>query len=279
MQRSAEKSYGKWDSLTTAAQGAFLDRVPAAYYDRGRNPRTFPMDPSSSSGADLYVSGEYAERNPGYHTDDSPWKARQILRMLERHSLRPAAVCEVGCGAGEVLHQLQQHLPPGTRLHGYDVSPQAIALCRQRESEHLAFTCAGLPPAAEGPFDLLLCIDVFEHVEDYRGFLRDLRTVAGRVLFHIPLDLSVQTVLRAWPINEARARSGHLHYFTKDTALQALRDTGYQVEDWFYTAGGVDLGRSWKARLAKWPRAALAKVQPDLAARLLGGYSLLVLAK
>ena len=45
-------------------------------------------------------------------------------------------------------------------------------------------------------FDLLLMLDVFEHVEDYIGLLRAVRSKAKQKLFHIPLDLSVQSVLR-----------------------------------------------------------------------------------
>lgn len=228
---------------------------------------------------DLYLGGEYVSLNPGYHTADSPWKARQIRTMLDRHGLTPATVCEIGCGAGEILRQLQSGLPPGTLLRGYDVSPQAIELCRQRQNRHLSYVCGDLLATDEGPFDLLLCIDVFEHVEDYMGFVRRLRGRGRHTLFHIPLDMSVQALLRRWPITEARARTGHLHYFMKDTALQTLKDTGYEVVDWFYTPAAVDRGTTWKARLAKLPRMAMARVSPDLAARVLGGYSLLVLAR
>jgi 2-polyprenyl-3-methyl-5-hydroxy-6-metoxy-1,4-benzoquinol methylase len=49
-------------------------------------------------------------------------------------------------------------------------------------------------------FDVVMAIDVFEHVEDYLGFIRRLRVKGEYKVFHIPLDLSVQTVLRVSPI-------------------------------------------------------------------------------
>jgi SAM-dependent methyltransferase len=227
----------------------------------------------------IYQTGEYVERNPTYHVEDSAWKADQILRMIAKHHLQPRSICEVGCGAGEILKQLQARLAPATQFVGYEISPQAYALCRERENERLHFLCEDLLAAETERFDLLLCLDVFEHVEDYLGFLRGLRDKAQQKIFHIPLDLSVQWVWRNRPIMREREQAGHLHYFMKDTALATLQDAGYEVIDWFYTPGAIANPRSVKAKLASLPRRLLSVVNQDLVVRILGGYSLLVLAE
>ncbi|MDQ2855486.1 MAG: class I SAM-dependent methyltransferase [Acidobacteriota bacterium] len=227
----------------------------------------------------VYQTGEYLEKNPTYHVEDSAWKADQILSMMRKHDLRPRTICEVGCGAGEILKQLQGRLPPDTRLFGYEISPQAIALCRERENEGLHFFCEDLVAAENKCFDLLLCLDVFEHVEDYLGFLRGLQNKGELKLFHIPLDLSVNWVWRRRPIMREREQAGHLHYFMKETAIATLRDAGYEVIDWCYTPGAIANPRSVKAKLASLPRRLLSAINQDLVVRMLGGYSLLVLAK
>lgn len=227
----------------------------------------------------IYQTGEYVAKNPTYHVEDSAWKAGQVLKLIDKHRLAPRTVCEVGCGAGEILKQLQLSLPASTLFFGYEISPQAFALCQERENERLHFSCANLIQSSAPPFDLLLCLDVFEHVEDYFGFLRGLRGKATHKIFHIPLDLSVQWVWRSGPIMREREQAGHLHYFTKETALATLHDTGFEVIDWCYTAGAIANPRSYKARLASWPRRVLSIINQDLVVRVLGGYSLLVLAK
>ncbi len=237
------------------------------------------MSIADSNNQSIYQSGEYVERNPTYHVEDSAWKAGQVLKLIRKHKLQPRTVCEVGCGAGEILKQLQMALPPETDFLGYEISPQAFALCRQRENDRLRFFRADLITSDSPAFDLLLCLDVLEHVEDYFGFLRGLRGKATHKIFHIPLDLSAQWVWRADPIMRERQQAGHLHYFTKETALATLRDTGYDVVDWFYTAGAIANPRSVKARLASWPRRLLSEMNQDWVVRVLGGYSLLVLAK
>jgi hypothetical protein len=129
-------------------------------------------------------------------------------------------------------------------------------------------------------FDILLCIDVFEHVEDYLGFLRNLRNKSQYKIFHIPLDISVISVLRREKLLMERQKLGHIQYFTKETGLATLQDTGYEIIDYFYTANSIELqAKSWMNLLAKFPRKIMYYLNKDMAVRLLAGYSLLVLTK
>jgi hypothetical protein len=93
--------------------------------------------------------------------------------------------------------------------------------------------------------------------------------------------MNVLSVIRDHPILNSRESSGHLHYFTKNTALMTLKDCGYRIVDFFYTAGGIELVSSGtlKQRLFKVPRSVFFRINEDLAARFLGGFSLMVLAE
>lgn len=224
-----------------------------------------------------YTGGDYLEKNPSWHVEESPFKAKHILRLLKHNGLTPRTVCEAGCGAGEVLRQLQQEMDPACEFWGYDISPIAHEFSKPRENEKLHFRL-GHPGKDDGTFDLLL-LDVVEHVEDYFAFLRQLWGVAQHVVLHFPLDLSVQAVMRKNGLMNRRENHGHLHYFSKELELQTLRDTGYQIEDWTYLARSNEIGKELPKRILTLPRAALFTIHKDWAARILGGYSLLVLAK
>ena len=114
-------------------------------------------------------------------------------------------------------------------------------------------------------FDVVMAIDVFEHVEDYFGFLRKLKKKGVYKVFHIPLDLSVQAILRGAPILKLRRSVGHINYFTKETALATLADTGYEVVDFIYTSSSIELSnRGWKANLMKLPRSLLFSLHPNV---------------
>lgn len=226
----------------------------------------------------MYTAGEYLERNPRWHAEDSEWKAQQILRFMERNGLQPKSIGEIGCGAGEILHQLSLRMPSDVVYTGYEISPQALALCRERATERVRFRLGDLLHDPAAFFDVVMAIDVIEHVEDYFGFLRALRGKGARQIFHIPLELSVQTVLRSTPILHARQRVGHIHYFSKETALATLSDTGYRIIDYCYTIGSLDMpSQTFSGTLAKMSRKILYQAHRDIAARVLGGSSLLVL--
>ena len=222
--------------------------------------------------------GEYLDKNPNWHTEDSAWKARQILNMLEKHNLMPKSIVEIGCGAGEILVQLQQQVnDPSVHYYGYEIAPDAFAMCKSRANEQLEFFHRDLLKE-DRFFDLLLMIDVFEHVEDYFGFIRESGKKATFKIYHIPLDLSVSSLMRHKLIH-AREKVGHIHYFTKDTALSTIRDTGQQIIDCFYTPGAFHNNKKLRTKVLNIPRKVLYQANPDFAVRLMGGYSLLVLAK
>jgi len=171
----------------------------------------------------IYVNGAYLARNPRWHLEESAWKAVQIRRILRRNQISPATVCDVGCGAGEVLSQLQKTLSRDCNLCGYDISPQAIDRAMSRANERLYFRLADFCGVQGAWFDLLLVLDVFEHVEDYYGFLRQLKAKAQYKIFHIPLDISLQTVLRKEGLLKRRFLHDHLHFFSKETAPSRAR--------------------------------------------------------
>jgi SAM-dependent methyltransferase len=225
-----------------------------------------------------YVNGAYLERNPDWHARESPWKARQVAKMLHEHGMEPNTVCEVGCGVGEVLAQLQGYLDEGCQFWGYDVSPVAISMAQGRANPRLQFRLADLREETDAHFDLLLIMDVVEHVSDYLGFLSDLKPRANRAIIHIPLDLSVQTVFRRDALTKRRDLHGHLHYFTKQTALRTLEDVGYRIVDVRFTDHPmVFAGTRWQEVL-KIPRRIGFRLHQDWTAQVLGGFSLLVLA-
>ena len=234
----------------------------------------------ADSGSAIYEDGTYSKENPSWHMEESPFKVRQILRMVKRQNLAPKTVCDVGCGVGAVLTELQPHLPSDCHCWGYDVSPDAIARCNGRVNERLRFSVRDIRrDECDVFFDLLLILDVFEHVEDYVGFVRDVRSKGKYKLFHIPLDLSVQAVARREGLLRRRDKFAHLHYFTKETALRTLTDVGYKLVDYFYTPRCIDLGDLMIQKIARLPRKICFTVSQDLTVRVLGGYSLMVLAE
>lgn len=226
---------------------------------------------------EIYQNGDYLKYNSTWHEEDSYWKAAQIKAILDVNEIIPKTISEVGCGAGGILTALSEKLP-NTNFFGYEISPQAFELCNTKSSEKIKYKQKNI--LEEDVFyECMLCIDVFEHIEDYMGFLRELKLKANYKIFHIPLEINVFSILRD-SLMTAREKVGHLHYFTKSTAIAAIRDSGYEIIDSFYTAPFNDLpSKTLRSKLLKIPRKFLFFIAPNLMVKILGGCSLIVLAK
>jgi ubiquinone/menaquinone biosynthesis C-methylase UbiE len=227
----------------------------------------------------IYEETTYADNNPTWHEEDSPWKANHIRKILEDNNIPHQNVCEIGCGVGGILLNLEQTLP-NTNLTGYEISPYAFEKAKSRETERTKFVFGDATKAENMKFDVALVIDVIEHVEDYVAFLKNIKNIGKYKVFHIPLDLSVQSVFRMTPIMGQRESVGHIHYFFKDTALATLKDCGYKIIDCRYTASRLELpNQTISSQIMRIPRRLLYALSPDFAVRVLGGYSLLVLVE
>jgi cyclopropane fatty-acyl-phospholipid synthase-like methyltransferase len=228
---------------------------------------------------EIYLNTTYQQLNPTWHEEDSPWKAKQIGNLLADNKVSFQSICEVGCGTGEILVQLSKRFPDAD-FTGYEISPQAFEMAARKYCSKVRFHLKDLLQESRAYFDVLLIIDVIEHVENYIDFIRGVKRFGGLKVFHIPLDLSVQSLIRVWPILNQRRGVGHIQYFFKDTAIATLEDCGYKIIDWRYTASRLELpNQALSSRIMATPRRLLHRVNPDLAVRVLGGYSLLVLAE
>jgi SAM-dependent methyltransferase len=224
-----------------------------------------------------YFDGTYLASNRDWHRGDAAWKAGLVARILTDHAVAPASICDVGCGSGDVLEQLKRAFPRAA-LTGFDVSPQVHQFWAQKEG--IEFRREVLGETGDRRFDVVLMLDVFEHVRDPFALLESSRRFGQHFVFHIPLDLSALSVLRGAPLVQVRNAVGHLHFYTKDLALALLSDCGYRVVDARFT-GAYALGarRSVRTALAALPRRLAYALNKDLGVRLLGGETLLVLAQ
>ena len=226
-----------------------------------------------------YLSGEYAKQNPDWDSGDSPWKAGKISEILNNHSICPLSLTEVGCGAGGVLAELQKAFPD-CQMTGFDIAPELNEFWKNISARNTTFVLGDYFQSDLSVPDLVMVLDVIEHVADPHGFLTRLRQKSGTVIFHIPLDLSALSVLRESPLLHVRRKVGHIHYFTKGLALALLDECGFDVIEAKYSNASSNApNRSFLTKLASVLRRTLALVDRDIAVRLLGGDTLFVLAR
>jgi SAM-dependent methyltransferase len=170
---------------------------------------------------------------------------RQVLRVFGREM--PCRVLDVGCGDGWFGRQLLGRLPAGSELVGWD-----IAL----DDERLEIFSADLPDGMSltraeppGDFDLILCMDVIEHVPDDLALLSDLSgrflRPGGHLLVTVP----------AWQGLFSKHDLALRHYrrYSPKAGVAVVRAAGLEV----VRKGGLFHGLAAVRRLqvARWGRA------------------------
>ncbi len=225
-----------------------------------------------------YLNGSYLEQNPDWDRDDAGWKVQQVERIIKENLLSPKSICDLGCGAGDVLRHLRLYHPEAS-LVGYDLSPQVLPFWKE-DSINIDFVLGDFHQLNKKKFDILLMLDVFEHVRDPFTFLERSHEHAQHFIFHIPLDINAVGVLRNTPLLNARRKVGHLQSYTKDLALETLTDCGYKIIEWRYTGASLNMtSRSIRTMIARLPRIMAGMINKDWAVRLLGGETMIVLAR
>ena len=231
----------------------------------------------------IYNNGSYVADNPTWHEEDSDWKSEIVHAMLKKNNLNPRSICEVGCGSGEILHSLRKKYNDNVRLIGYDISKYAIELCNSKNYDGIEFINEDVLSSTfriEDNLTLLMLIDVIEHIEDYYGALRKVKIMAKYKLFHVPLDLSVSSILRSGSLSNVRSKVGHIHYFTKDIFIESLLGQGYEIVDSEVNVRPIHSNNHRLAEVAvNRLRNIGSLISTDVSSLILGGASLLVLTR
>lgn len=245
------------------------------------------MQPSTTRGdgsfiSPMYSSGEYFDDHASYDAD-GPFKARALLEILlpftRRAQLSIRSYADVGCGAGAgteaVAAGLRQAAHPLATIRGYEVSPH-IRTVQRHGIEFLQRDFCQEP--SDTHLDLVTMFDVFEHVTDPTGFLRDVAARCSVLGLHIPLDDNWGNALLG-RYGTLRADPGHLIYLNPATALNMVAAAGIFAIDHQYTfPHRWPSGRGTLAQKLALPlRTVLTFLHPWLACMLVGGVSLMVI--
>ena len=226
-----------------------------------------------------YLNGDYAQKNPEWDSADASWKTGKLHELLAAHDCLPSSIVEIGCGSGAILAALRGYFPQ-VSLAGFDIAQEASRFWSDASLGGIRFELADYLSLDEPVPDLILVLDVLEHLGNPWEFLARLRHRSKLVAIHFPLDLSAVSVLRESPLLQVRDKVGHLHFFTRGLAISLLEESGFEIVEARYTGAALDAPqRSFKTRVAGWARRLAYAIDRDFGARLLGGETLMVLAK
>ncbi len=233
---------------------------------------------NTQSSNNIYNNKEYLKNNLNWHQEDSPYKVSFVKKIIKKNNISFNNCADVGCGAGYVTELLSQEYQ-NINFIGFDYSNDVNLFWRERSKlSNLKFVNEDISDFNK-VFDLILCLDVFEHVEDYYKFLKNLKNSGKKFIFNIPLDMNVLKVITNG-IKFARTEVGHLHYFSEYTAIETLKDCGFIIKDSFLSTAFLSVPPRNVRQLAVLPfRLFTLTFGKSFGAKCFGGQSLVVYAE
>lgn len=158
-------------------------------------------------------------------------EVRRALRRLAAEGFRPRRILDAGTGYGQYALALKRFFPEA-RILSVDINPACVAqlqdLCRRGGVAGVEARVADLLDfQLDEPVDLVLNVDVVEHIQDDRRVFRVFGQVlapGGLLLLHTPAmedGLSEEEVLRRTPAVGEHAREGYTRAMLRERLAQA----------------------------------------------------------
>jgi SAM-dependent methyltransferase len=171
------------------------------------------------------------------HRDAYFANTRRVIAPLLPDRIQ--SVLEIGCGEGNTLEWLNLEHGP-IESCGIEIDAQAAEAARLKGlSVHVLDIENAMPPIAEGSVDLLLCLDVLDHMRDpWKTLAHLIRFLKpdGSVIVSIPNVAHVSVLAGLvlgddWTYqSEGILDRTHLRFFTGKTSKQLLVSAGLNVD-------------------------------------------------
>lgn len=146
-------------------------------------------------------------------------------------------VLEVGCGVGSFTRRIIE-LGSFAHLLSIDISQNAIDHCTAKFTHSaLEFQCIDVRDV-RGEFDLIICMNVLEHIEDHEGALKhlfDILKEGGTLFLLVPAHQAL--------FNRFDTEGGHFRRYNKQDVCELLAKVAgvcqYQLDQFYFNSIGA----------------------------------------
>jgi len=198
----------------------------------------------------LYQKDDYIKKNPFLHEEDSPWKVSKIIPLVDKFisyiDKSEINMLDVGGGAGIILKEISIYINEKYKIkvnkYILDLSPGMLKIQKKRNPDIKKALNENICKTTfkNKEIDLVLIIDVLEHVSNPRKALKELKRISNFVIFKVPLEDCFFSKLWNF-VNNGKPRQciieniGHINIYNIDKLKYQIEKHAGQLLDYCFT--------------------------------------------
>jgi trans-aconitate methyltransferase len=178
---------------------------------------------------------EYLKLNKDLHDSDFYKKSQAVLHILPS-DFRPDSVIDIACGSGKITMEVSKKL--GIRkTTGIDISHKIIEIAKQNDVDRIGnWVTINIFDYKESGYDLVLAIDIVEHVEEDKEILNKIASLGSLAVIKVPIEDNSVNRFIMWitrkkinPWKETEAHYGHVHHYSLNSFIELIEESDLQI--------------------------------------------------
>jgi ubiquinone/menaquinone biosynthesis C-methylase UbiE len=212
----------------------------------------------------MYSTGEYIRKNPTLDAEDTTWKITKIIPLVDeftnQFSEAKVKILDVGGGAGLFLKGISDYLSSkNIRVEQYalDLSMEMLRIQKENNPDIKTFFEGSIEKTSfDGKeIDLVLMIDVIEHVPDAVQALKELSRISKYAIFKVPLENNLYynflNLIKTGGLRRyITEKVGHINFYNfKELKKQIATHTGEIIRYYFTNVFEYYLSKEYHKRI------------------------------
>lgn len=158
----------------------------------------------------------------------------------------PHSILDVGCASGRMANEVSK-IYPSANITAIDVYKKSVQFGK-KHYPHIKFQVADAHklPYRANSYDLVMCYEVIEHLENPLVALKEMRRVlkknghalivmdSGSKLFRVVWFIAEHTVCRVW-------LGAHLHPYTHRELQRVIKKAGFKIKKKHFSHFGMEV--------------------------------------
>lgn len=175
---------------------------------------------------------DFENKRWGNENQKISFRHKTAFEMITAIFDKEISVLDLGCGDGLLLSLLEEK---GIIGKGLDISDEAIAKTKNKGFEASVFDFSKRLPFLDNSFDIVISLDVLEHLYNPEGLLKEASRVSkGSIIIGVPnfnsLPARLQVFLGLVPENN-RPKKGHIYWFNYSVLEKMVLESNFILKE------------------------------------------------